>query len=115
MIDFNFVPETLEWCTTHYTPPIKAYINCPGFGNSDGTVGFCWHCMEMTPYQHEMCRDESWMRSLLSPYSAFHCKTREEAAEFIENNKQRHPQRNIIDCLYELHQRAKEEYDGQTT
>ena len=59
MIDYNFIPETLEWCTTHYTPPIKSYIHCPSFGNTDGTNGSCWHCMEMTPYQHIMCCDES--------------------------------------------------------
>ena len=62
MIDFNFIPETLEWCTTHYTPPIKTYINCPDFGKCDGTDGSCWHCMEMTPYQWVMCSDESWRR-----------------------------------------------------
>ena len=89
MIDYNFIPETLEWCTTHYTPPIKSYIHCPGFGNTDGTDGSCWHCMEMTPYQHVMCCDESWLRGLLSPYSRCHCNTREEAAEFIENHKTR--------------------------
>ena len=108
MIDYNFIPETVEWCTTHYTPPIKSYIHCPGFGNADGTNGSCWHCMEMTPYQHVMCCDESWIRGLMSPYSRCHCKTREEAAEFIENHKQNHPQKNIIDYLYELHRKAKE-------
>lgn len=24
----NFVPETLDWCKTHYTPPAYKYINC---------------------------------------------------------------------------------------
>ncbi len=108
MIDFNFVPETFEWCTTHYTPPIKTYINCPSFGNSDGMSGYCWHCMEMTPYQWVMCADESWLRGLLSQDAHCHCKTREEGAEFIENHKQNCPQKNIIEYLYELHRRVKE-------
>ena len=114
MIDFNFVPETLEWCTTHYTPPIKEYIHCPSFGNSDGMNGSCWHCMEMTPYQWVMCSDESWIRGLTSPIGRYHYKTREEAAEFIESHKQKCPQKNIIEYLYELHQRVKELENGQT-
>ena len=114
MIDFNFVPETLEWCTTHYTPPIKTYINCHDFGQCDGTDGSCWHCMEMTPYQWVMCSDESWIRGLTSQFGRYRYETREEAAEFIESHKQKFPQKNIIEYLYELHQRAKEEQHGQT-
>lgn len=104
MIDYNFIPETLEWCTKHYTPPIKAYINCSEFGNCDGTNGFCWRCMEMTPYQFEMCCDENWVKTLLLS----RCNTREEAAEFIENYRHHYPKRNVIEYLYELHKRAKE-------
>lgn len=88
MINFDFVPETIKWCKQHYTPPIKRYIECPEFGNVDWMNGSCHWCHEMTPYQCEMCRDESWVRSLLSPYARIPAKTREEAAEFIEDYKQ---------------------------
>ena len=90
MIDYNFVPETLDWCNKHYVPPIKEHIHCPCFGRCDGTDGSCWWCKEMTPYQHEMCRDERWIKSLLSPLSRNPKNTREEAAEFIEKYKQKH-------------------------
>ena len=112
MIDYNFVPENLEWCTKHYVPPIKPYIICPYFGQSDGTNGACWHCMEMTPYQHEMCADETWIRGLLSPCACKRCDTREEAAEFIENYKQRFPSKNIIEQLYVLHKSYQEEQEN---
>lgn len=88
MIDYNFVPETLKQCKQHYVPPIKEHIDCPNFGHSDGTNGTCWWCMEMTPYQHAMCQDETWIRGLLSPVARIRANTREEAAEFIENYKQ---------------------------
>jgi hypothetical protein len=107
MIDYNFIPETLDWCTKHYTPPIKHYIICSNFGKCDGMDGSCWHCMEVTPYQHEMCSDETWLTGLLSPDACKHCDTREEAAEFIESHKQKFPRRDIIECLYEFHQREK--------
>ena len=90
MIDYNFVPETLKWCKQHYVPPIKEYIYCPDFGNVDWTDGACHWCNVMWPYQCEMCRDESWVRSLLSPIARKPCVTREEAAEFIEDYKQKH-------------------------
>ena len=115
MIDYNAIPETLDWCARHYTPPIKHYINCPDFGKCDGTNGSCWHCMEVTPYQHEMCADETWVTGLLSPYACKHCETREEAAEFIENHKQKFPRRDIIECLYEFHQREKNNRESYCT
>ena len=87
MVDFNFVPETLDWCKTHYVHPVERYIECPDFGNVDWMNGGCHWCHEMTPYQCEMCRDESHLRGLMSPYSKLKAKTREEAAEFIENYK----------------------------
>ena len=51
--------------------------------------GACWWCKEMTPYQWEMCRDETWIRGLLSPIARIPANTREEAAEFIEDYKQK--------------------------
>lgn len=58
MIDYHFVPETLDWCKKHYVPLIKQYISCNEFGYCDGMNGSCHWCREMTPYQWEMCRDE---------------------------------------------------------
>lgn len=87
MIDYNFVPETLEWCRKHYVPPIKKHISCKDFGDCDGMNGSCHWCREMTPYQWEMCSDETWIKNLLRPLSRNPEKTREEAAEFIERCK----------------------------
>lgn len=83
------VPETLDWCKEHYTPPVKEHIHCPDFGKSDGTNGGCWWCMEMTPYQWHMCSDETWIRGLTSPLARKQCRDRTEAAIFIEEYKQR--------------------------
>lgn len=91
MVDANFVPETLTWCRQHYVPPVKEHIHCPEFGNSDGTNGGCWWCMEMTPYQWHMCKDESWIRGLMSPCARIRCADRESAITFIEDYKQRNP------------------------
>lgn len=89
MIDYNFVPETLEQCKTHYVPPIKKYILCESFGKCDGMDGSCHWCREMSPYQWHMCYDESWVRNLLSPIVRRNPEnSREEAAEFIERYKQ---------------------------
>ena len=88
MIDYNFVPETLEWCRKHYVPPIKKYISCKYFGNCGGMNGSCYWCLEMTPYQWEMCSDETRVKNLLRSLSRDSVKTREEAAEFIERRKQ---------------------------
>ena len=90
----SFVPETLTHCRHHYNPPIKEHIYCPDFGKSDGTNGGCWWCMEMTPYQWHMCKDETWVRGLLSSTARIPCKTREEACKFIEDYKQRSPMGN---------------------
>lgn len=59
MIDYNFIPETLEWCRKHYVPPIEKHISCKYFGNCDGMNGSYHWCLEMTPYQWEMCSDET--------------------------------------------------------
>lgn len=88
MIDYNFVPETLEWCKKHYVPPVKEHITCKDFGNPDWMNGSCHWCLSMYPYQCQMCRDESWVRELMSPLSKFPKATREEAAEFIQKYKQ---------------------------
>jgi hypothetical protein len=87
--DKPVVPETLDWCKQHYTPPVKEHIHCPDFGKCDGTNGGCWWCMEMTPYQWHMCSDETWVRGLLSPTARKQHKDRTEAAIFIEDYKQR--------------------------
>ena len=56
MIDYNFVPEKLEWCRKHYVPPIEKHISCKDFGNCDSMDGSCHWCREMTPYQWYMLR-----------------------------------------------------------
>ena len=88
MIDYNFVPETLEWCKKHYVPPVKKHIFCKSFGQCDGMDGSCHWCREMLPYQWHMCCDETWIKGLLRPGSRNPENTREEAAEFIEKDKQ---------------------------
>lgn len=90
MVDYHFVPETLDWCTKHYVPPIKEHIHCLDFGQCDGMDGSCHWCREMFPYQWHMCYDESWVRNLLSPVSVVPVSSREEAAGFIESYKQKH-------------------------
>ena len=89
MIDYSFVPETLDWCKQHYVPPIEKNIHCPYFGEFDAMNGGCIWCSEMCPYECEMCRDESWVRGLVSPAARIQAKTRKEAAEFIEYYKQK--------------------------
>jgi hypothetical protein len=90
MTNLDFVPETLDWCQRHYVPPVKKYISCDEFGKPDGMNGSCHWCLEMFPYQWEMCQDESWIRGLLSKISRVSVKSREEAIEYIENYKQGH-------------------------
>lgn len=97
MTDPNFVPETLDWCQRHYVPPVKKYINCGSFGHPDPMDGSCHWCLEMCPYQWEMCQDEDWVRGLLSPIARKPAKTREEAIEFIENYKQGRIHDDVID------------------
>lgn len=79
-----YVPETMAQSKSHYNPPNMPFISCRGFGHCDGMNGSCHWCMEMTPYQFEMCRDESWVRSLLKH------KSKEEAIKFIDEYKQKH-------------------------
>lgn len=89
MIDFSYVPESLQECEQHYVPPIKKSIVCDCFGNVDGMDGSCHWCREMMPYQWHMCCDESFIRGLMSPYSKAHLTDRIEAAKFIEEYKQK--------------------------
>lgn len=90
----GFIPESLSWCRSHYVPPVKEHISCHQFGNIDGMDGGCWWCMEMTPYQWHMCSDASWVRGLMRGCPCAKPKSREEAVEFIEQYKQRHPHGN---------------------
>lgn len=92
--DHDPIPETLTWCRSHYVPPVQKYITCQDFGHTDGMNGGCWWCMEMTPYQWHMCRDESWIRSLIDALSKLPKKTRAEAIAFIDSYKQRSPMGN---------------------
>lgn len=91
LIDFNLIPETLKWCMNHYVPPIKDYIICKEFGKCDGTNGSCYQCMELTPYQFEMCSDETWLLGLIPPSACSRYNTREKATEFIEEYKNKFP------------------------
>lgn len=86
-IDLSLVPETLDWCASHYVPPIKEFITCERFGNSDGMDGTCHWCREMTPYQWEMCGDETHIKGLLSPTARIPAKDRDDAIKFIEEYK----------------------------
>lgn len=98
MVDFDFVPETLDWCQRHYVPPNERYITCPEFGYPDSMEGSCHWCLEMCPYEWEMCHDESWVRGLLSPIACKPAKSREEAIAFIENYKQGRISDDVIDA-----------------
>ena len=97
------VPETLDYCRKHYVPPVKKYISCECFGNSDGMSGGCWWCMEMTPYQWHMCQDEAHLRGLLNHLSKAQVKTKAEAIEFIEDYKKRCPMCNERMALPDEH------------
>ena len=88
MTNLDFVPETLEWCKKHYVPPVQKYINCEDFGYPDGMNGSCHWCLEMCPYQWEMCQDESRIRGYFSPISRKPAKTMEEAIKLLEIYKQ---------------------------
>ena len=85
----DYVPETIYQCRTSYIPPIKKYITCNDFGKSDGMDGCCHWCMEMFPYQFEMCHDESHIKSHLVQGEYFNgkIKTREDAIKMIHSCK----------------------------
>ena len=90
MAEQYFTPETLKDCREHYVPRNEDHITCKHFGYPDGMDGGCHWCLEMCPYEWEMCQDESWVRGLLSPLARYPVKTREEAIEFIEEYKRKH-------------------------
>lgn len=102
--DPDYVPESLEWCTSHYVPPVSAHISCPSFGRCDGMNGSCHWCMEMTPYQHCMCSDETWLRGLLMQGTY---KSRIGAIAFIDTRKRECPTKNIIDILHNIYTEQK--------
>ena len=80
----DFIPETLEWCKHHYVPPMDMYITCCDFGNNDGMNGSCHWCLEMTPYQFEMC----WDATSVNNYRRIKGWSKEKAISFIEDYKQ---------------------------
>lgn len=90
----DFVPETLSWCRQHYVPKFDRYITCEDFGHTDAMNGSCWWCMEMTPYQWHMCCDETWLRSLMRSFGNVPSRSKEDAIQFIEEYKQKHPMGN---------------------
>lgn len=59
----------MEDYKTKYNKPDHRFITCNNFGHSDGMNGSCHYCREDTPYEFEMCSDESWKRSLMSASS----------------------------------------------
>jgi len=69
-----------------YNAPDHNHISCKEFGKVDGMNGSCHYCLEETPYQWEMCSDESWKRNLMSIYNKCHC-TEDEAIDFIDDYK----------------------------
>ena len=86
-IDLTVVPETLDWCDTHFVPAIKEHITCKRFGKPDGMDGGCHWCAEMTPYQFKMCGDEYHANNLLSPLACRRQNTIEEAREYVQEHK----------------------------
>lgn len=80
-----YIPECLDWCKKNYVPKVEMHIFCYEFGKMDGMDGSCHWCHEMTPYQWEMCADETWKKSLMS----FNGKTNQEAIDFIQEYKEK--------------------------
>ena len=60
------------------------YIICCDFGNNDGMNGSCHWCLEMTPYQFEMC----WDATSVNNYIHVKGWSKEKASNFIEDYKQ---------------------------
>ena len=81
----NYIPESLEFCRTHYIPPIARYISCECFGRNDGTNGGCHWCLEMTPYQWYMYSDEQDVQHAMRNYDFSY----EDAIRFVEIKKNR--------------------------
>lgn len=96
----DYIPETLEWCKHHYVPPIDRYITCCDFGNNDGMNGACHWCLEMTPYQFEMC----WDATSVDSYMRMNGWSKEKAINFIEDYKQ---------CNFEKYKKYRDkEFNG---
>nr|DAH55369.1 MAG TPA: hypothetical protein [Caudoviricetes sp.] len=77
-----FVPESIAWIRHHYNPVNTDYITCHEFGNMDGTVGVCYSCREIAPYQWEMCCDKQSL-----DWAIAHGADREQAIKDIEERK----------------------------
>lgn len=85
MEEDNFAQwETLEQCRSNYCRKVEKYISCDHFGESDGMDGGCHWCLEMTPYQWEMCYDYGHKNNLIQRGCS-----EKEAIETIQNRKQR--------------------------
>ena len=110
-VDMNFVPETLEQCKEHFVPAIGDYITCYNFGHIDGTNGSCHWCREMTPYQFEMCSDDSWVGNLIRG-NINRRMSIDEAIQFIEDYKQRHKhgRNKMNEDIYKLAHNLTDEY-----
>jgi len=70
-----------------YNAPDHDYITCKEFGKNDGMNGSCHYCLKDTPYEWEMCSDESWKRSLMRSTSKMPNCSEQVAIEFINNYK----------------------------
>lgn len=77
----------MEDYKTKYNYPDYYFIDCCAFGSCDGMNGACHYCREETPYQFEMCSDESWKKGLMSPLSKMPNCSEEEAIKFINEYK----------------------------
>ena len=77
----------MENYKTEYNSPDYNFIHCKAFGCCDGMDGSCHYCLHDTPYQFEMCSDESWKRGLMSPLSKMPNCSEEEAIKFINEYK----------------------------
>jgi hypothetical protein len=73
-----------------YNPPDYTQITCKSFGYIDGMSASCHYCLMETPYQWEMCSDESWKRGLMSPHSKIPNCSESEAIQFINDYKSKH-------------------------
>ena len=86
-----YIPETLEQCRHNYLPKVDKYISCQYFGDCDGMNGSCIWCREMTPYQWQMCRDESSLKNIMYLHPEY---TKEEAISQIQ--KQKNERRRLL-------------------
>lgn len=59
-----FVPHSLEEAHTHYCPPNDDIIKCRQFGWYEPTKRECGYCIQLHPYEAEMCADAVRLREL---------------------------------------------------